>query len=268
MKLTTISLITTFSLAGVIGCERRPSVGDSRVTAAPGSTPNEVGRSLALPYETPIAARDSVQVAIPSDSISIGPYLEFVRRLSSITAAIGGPDDFEPDDWAHEPDTFSVTVGNEQYVIAPSGAGERRIGSSRHQLALPVEPGLFIERLAFTRIDGDPFFLVQETDQEGAGGFVVRLDSMTLKQKWKTYVPGFNIGIALRDGQYLYLTCIGFVGKLNTSNGQYAWRHDDLYATEKFNSFEAPRLRGDTVEFPSDGRTIRVDRETGRRHTP
>jgi len=165
-----------------------------------------------------------------------------------------------------EPDTFSLLVPGEQYVIAPSGIGYRPARADMPQrFVLPVDSALYIERLAFSRIDGDPVFVVQETDNEGAKGFVVRLDSATLTQRWMASIPGFNVGFALRDGQYLYVTCIGFVGKLDMNTGKYAWRHDDLYTTEKFNDFDRPRLRGDIVEFPAGNRVLRVERQNGRR---
>jgi hypothetical protein len=122
--------------------------------------------------------------------------------------------------------------------------------------------------LAFTRVDGDPVFVVQETDNEVGAGFVIRLDSLSLTQKWTAHVPGFNIGFPLLDGHDLYVTCIGFVGKLSLENGQYSWRFDDLYATEKFTAFDRPRIKGDTVDFPSGSRAVRVHRASGQRFAP
>jgi len=243
-----LSVVAAVCTASLVACERKPSPPPS--AAAPG-------------------ARASFELApVAADTITMGAYVQFVRPLRHLSLR-GDSNDFRPYNADTEPDTFSLLVPGEQYVIAPSGTAYRRAKPDTPQrFVLPVDTALFIERLAFTRIEGDPVFVIQETDNESAAGFVVRLDSASLMRRWMAGIPGFNIGFALREGRYLYVTCIGFIGKLDLSTGKYVWRHDDLYATEKFNNFDRPRIRGDTVEFPAGGRILRVERQTGRRFTP
>jgi hypothetical protein len=91
--------------------------------------------------------------------------------------------------------------------------------------------------------------------------------------KWKRPIPGFNIGQGLIDGDYAYVTCIGFIAKVNLKNGAFMWRHDNLYqrGSGAFNSFELPEVDGNVVIFrestdylPKKKATIRVQRDTGK----
>ena len=89
--------------------------------------------------------------------------------------------------------------------------------------------------------------------------------------KWKREIPAFNIGQGLIEDGNAYVTGIGFIGKLNLASGAYAWRHDDLYIEDAFNSFELPEITGDVVLFKeseSHYRTrvasIQVEKGSGR----
>jgi hypothetical protein len=250
--LRAIFTIAAVCVAGLAAC------GGNAVPPAPAVAP-----APASP-----GAPDLADFAVGSDTIAIGEYIQFVHPLRKLGVQPLDSDDFGPYDTEEQPDSFSFRVPGEWYLVGPFGAGHRLVSDLGSMLFLPVEPGLFIERLAFTRVDGDPVFVIQATDNEAGVGIVVRLDSLNLTRRWRADIPGFNVGFALRDGHHLYVSCIGFVGKLDLNSGRYVWRHDDLYATEQFNNFDRPRINGDAVEFPAGDRTFRVDRKTGRRLTP
>ena len=205
--------------------------------------------------------------AITADTIVITHYTQFVRPLRQLGVSPRDSNDFTPYNAGMEPDTFSFLADGQRYLVDPEGHAMRLTAAQTLQrFALSLDTGMHVERLGFTRVQGDPVFLYQQTDNEGASGFVARFDAITLHPKWAVRVPGFNVGFALVDGADLYVTCIGFVGKLDLFTGKYSWRHDNLYQTEGFNDFGRPRLIGDTVEVPANGRRLFVaDRGTGRR---
>jgi hypothetical protein len=204
---------------------------------------------------------------IPADTIVMSQYTQFARPLRRLGISPKDPDDFTPYSSEMESDTFSFVTVGEHYVIGPDGIGWRLINDQTQQpFVLPLDTGLYVERLGFTRFQGDPLFIYQQTDNEGASGWVARFDANTLRLKWSARVPGFNVGFALLDAAYLYVTCFGFVGKLDLSTGQYAWRHDNLYHTEGFNVFEHPKLTGDTLTIRANGgRLFLVEPRSGRR---
>jgi len=70
----------------------------------------------------------------------------------------------------------------------------------------------------------------------------------------------------LRDSSALYVTCIGFVGKIDLESGTFMWKYDNLYSHGAFNDFRTPRIAGDSVIFDSNGgHRFVVDRRDGRR---
>lgn len=199
------------------------------------------------------------------DTLRLSVYPQFVRPLEHLSRCPRVPGDFTSYTTDMEPEPFVFLVGAERYQLQPDGQGVRVVGTDAMPFAIPVDTGLHLERLTFTRFDDDPVFLYQITDNEVGTSRVARLDNASLRVKWVSKVPGFNLGYALRDGSHLYVTCIGFVGKLDLTDGRYLWRHDNLYQTERFNDFRPPRLAGDTVFFPAGRRRLPVDRQTGRR---
>jgi hypothetical protein len=110
----------------------------------------------------------------------------------------------------------------------------------------------------------------------GDGGFtrVLRLDGEDLRVLWSVHISAFNPSRGLVEESSVYLSAIGFVGKLDLENGNLLWQHDNLYerATGCFNSFNSPELIGSMVVFTESShrrhsederRQIRVDRKTG-----
>ena len=204
--------------------------------------------------------------AIQADTIVIFQYTSFVRPLRQLGVSPRDSSDFTPYNVDMEPDIFSFFVERERYLVEPEGqAFHLTAAEALQRFALPLDSGMHIERLSFIRFKGDPVFVYEQTDNEGGSGFVARLDATTTQLKWAVRVPGFNVSFALLDDSDLYVTCIGFVGKLDLSAGKYAWRHDNLYETERFNDFGRPRLSGGTITIPANGRLFVADRRTGRR---
>ena len=176
-------------------------------------------------------------------------------------------EDFRPFD-TNEPDSFVVELRPWTYVLGPSGAGERRDSSGRiTRFTIPIDSGgFFVNRLSVATIGSDPLFVYEETDNEGGAGFATRLDARALTVKWTLRLPGFNVGVARLDGGSLFVTCFGFVGRIDLSSGRYLWRLGNLYVTDSLNYFGAPALHGDTlVLYANAGRVLRVNSITGRR---
>lgn len=149
------------------------------------------------------------------------------------------------------PERFTFRDGTSDYVVRSDGRGERVTRDGRRRrFRIEVEKDNRIERLYFLPCQGDLLLVYEMTDGETGIGAVTRLSGDSLRRKWKASVLGFNVGVGLREGDDLYLTAIGFVGKLKLSDGRYAWKHDGLYQRYKaFNDFEVPRIEGDNVVF-------------------
>jgi len=124
----------------------------------------------------------------------------------------------------------------------------------------------------------DALLIYEITDDEGAAGVIVRLDSLSMSVKWQAHIHGFNVGDPLMHNGFLYLTCIGEVGKLDVLTGKYIWKIENLYRSQGlYNSFDKPFFAPSSdkiVAFPENKsglgsartiplQTLEVDDKTG-----
>lgn len=182
---------------------------------------------------------------------------------------VGGPSSPDPVAFEFEMNGFS-------YHIKVNGNGRRTKGAKTRRFNLALDAGGALDRVVyFSEYDGD-LLLVCEVgyDDDAGGGFVTLLEQPSMRALWKQPSLSFNVGEPLRDGRHLYVTGVGFVGRLDLGTGEFDWKHDDLYdpragGPKRYVSFEAPELRGDAVLFREQSvynprRTLVADRKTGK----
>jgi hypothetical protein len=173
-----------------------------------------------------------------------------------------------------DPHKFTFSLGDDRYIILSDGKGKRtRLGSDTEEFEVDSDEGV-IERIYYFKHNDDLFLTLGLSDVESGWGSVMRLDGKTLKPKWSTRLPGFNVGQGLVEDEFLYVTTIGFVAKLDMVSGKYIWKHDGLYkpgiissagfhGPGFFNDFEQPKLEGDVVIF-SESKPYTEHKETAR----
>lgn len=79
----------------------------------------------------------------------------------------------------------------------------------------------------------------------------------------------------MRSGATLYVTAIGFVGKLDLNSGRFAWKNAELARPGgMYTYFDRPRIEGGRVvfagkpqdpanPFPDESKVLLVDDRTG-----
>jgi len=169
--------------------------------------------------------------------------------------------------------SFEFSAGGFQYNVAENGIGHRSANNQRTFNLRLARHDYLMRELYFAEYEGDLLLIAEVSNGEYGMGFIARLDGTTLRMKWKRVIPGFNVGRGLLDGAYVYVTGIGFVGKVNLQSGAYAWRHENLYrrTISAFNAFELPEVEGDVVIFREAAHylrkkiaVIRVQRRRGK----
>lgn len=190
------------------------------------------------------------------------------QTVWAFTEVKGLPDEIEPS-------YFEFSASSYNYRILRNGRGGRTGGGSpARSFNLRLERDNYLDRAIYhAEYQGDVLLVCEVTDGVYGGGIVVRLDGRTLRTKWKRWLPAFNVGQGLVEGNYAYVTAIGFIGKINLNSGNYVWQHDNLYGQDDsaFNSFELPEIRGDIVLFRESENylrrrvaTIQIERRSGR----
>ena len=174
-----------------------------------------------------------------------------------------------------DPAPIDFSEGEYTYRITPDGKGvvKPRNGKSR-TLDLRLARGDVLQDYIYhAEYKGDLLLIYQAGDVEYSTGFIVRIDLKTLKLKWKGSLVGFNIGNGLIHEGYVYVTAIGFIGKVSLESGRFAWKHRNLYhrITTAFNSFDVPQVKDNTVVFKESPNHLRkkvaqviVNRTTGK----
>jgi outer membrane protein assembly factor BamB len=172
-----------------------------------------------------------------------------------------------------DPAAFEFEMGGFNYHVRQNGNGWRKKGEKTRRFNLRLDDG-GLERVYFHDYGGRLLLVCEVGDGGYGSGFVTLLEQPSMRGLWRQHIPGFNVGEPLREGRSLYVTGIGFVGKLDLGTGEFDWKQEDLYDTREgvpkhFNSFEKPELAGDTVLFReravyNQHKTLVVDKKTGK----
>lgn len=169
---------------------------------------------------------------------------------------------------------FEFEMKGFAYQVSANGNGRRAKGRKARGFNLHLDKGEAVTRLFYSESEGD-LLLLLHTDIEGVRlGFVTRLEQPSMRSLWRQRIPAGEISQPLRDGHDLYVTGLGFVGKLDLRTGDYAWQHDDLEferaeGPPPLHTFDEPELDGDAVLFRerpvyNPRRTLVLDRKSGK----
>ena len=93
-------------------------------------------------------------------------------------------------------------------------------------------------------------FLYEIKAADAGASWITKIRKNNLATEWQTPIPGFNLGEPLIDENHIYVSGIGFVGKVDLVKGNYTWRQDGLYTKYKANGFRRPHIMKDKVVFP------------------
>ena len=190
-------------------------------------------------------------------SVGIVRMASTAELSTAVTRGAAADDDVRPDH-------FSFSAGGFQYSLTARGLGHRSTpGRAPQRFQLRIDPGAWMERVWYLAVGRDIILVHEDADGEDGWGAVVRLTGERLRVRWSARIPGFNIGEAVIEGDDLYVTAIGFVGKLNVTSGRYAWAHKDLYRDGRFNSFKRPVVRDAWVTFTDGSNVITVEKRSG-----
>lgn len=206
------------------------------------------------------APRTSAQEARPAPKPDPSKVFQEAHRLNP---------DASPERWA-----FEFELDGFVYHVSANGNGRRTKKTKTRGFNLKLDRGESIARVFYTEVEGHVLLLLH-TNLSGVGvGFVTRLEQPSMRGLWRQRIPASDVGDPLRDGHDLYVSGMGFVGRLDLRTGVYVWEHDDLEVarrdeTPALHAFDAPELEGDAVLFRERAvynprRTLVLDRKSGK----
>lgn len=165
---------------------------------------------------------------------------------------------------------FVYTTNGYSYISRADGHSQSTAGNDRprnFQLRLGLHGHL--ERFYFVEHEADLLMIYEVSDEHSGWGYVVRFDQKTLKPRWIKPLSGLNIGPALIEGDYAYLTAANLLIKIDLRSGVFVWQQEDFQKQYALSSegFRLPSILGDRVFFQEDaesGKTLEVDKTTGK----
>lgn len=175
---------------------------------------------------------------------------------------------------APDAEAFEFEMNGFAYHVSANGNGRRTKGKKVRGFNLRLDRGEFITRALYTELEGD-LLLILHTNIAGIGlGFVTKLEQPSMRGLWRQRIPASDVGEPLREGHHLYVTGMGFVGRLDLRTGEYAWQYDDLEVVRgqeapALHTFGEPELDGDAVLFRerpvyNPRRTLVINKKSGK----
>lgn len=173
-----------------------------------------------------------------------------------------------------DPEAFEFEMRGFAYHVRHNGNGRRTKDKKTRGFNLRLDRGESIARVLYSEFEGD-LLLLLHTNIAGVGlGFVTKLEQPSMRGLWRQRIPASDVGSPLRDGHLLYVTGMGFVGKLDLRTGEYEWQHDDLEVVREewpqaLHTFGEPEVKGDAVLFRerpvyNPRRTLVIDKKSGK----
>ncbi len=163
------------------------------------------------------------------------------------------------------PNTPEIVYGDNSYSfqfnankcsveVSAGGQGEIEcVQGSKSVFCLKLFDGDYIENLTYYAYKEYLLIVYHIASEEHGGGALVLLNPLDGSFVWSTKIPGFNLNAGPIENDAIYITAIGFVGKLDLNQGRFLWYHEGLFQRNgSFSSFKAPRIQEDTIIFSEE----------------
>jgi len=126
-----------------------------------------------------------------------------------------------------------LVVDSDIFEFHTDGRGLASLHDGHVAFHIPVPPDGVAGGYRIAKTEYGVLIVVNYSFPDAGAAAVTLLDNSSLEVKWLTQIPAFNVLPAVRD-DHIYVSGVGFVSKIDLKNGDYVWRHDQLYDRETF----------------------------------
>jgi hypothetical protein len=140
----------------------------------------------------------------------------------------------------NRPDTMFLVLGGDSMFITPKGKVYKN-----KKLFFDIRSKLEIRKIFFQPTGENLVVFYEYSDADGGGSMAKKISAGQNKIIWETPIFAFNMAVPAIRGDFAYLSTMGFVGKLNMTDGKYAWNFENI--DKKYSSFNEPELLNDSV---------------------
>ncbi len=140
------------------------------------------------------------------------------------------------------PDTMHIQLGSDKILITPKGKAYKD-----GKLFFNIVPEDQITELFIYQIENDIIVLYVYSDGESCGSTAKRISLNQNRIIWSTHIYALNLARPAVKDNSVYISTLGFIGKLDLVNGKFIWKHEDLFVKGNYESFNEPEFMNDSL---------------------
>lgn len=139
-------------------------------------------------------------------------------------------------------DTNFINLQHQKLLVTPKGNV-----ISENKLLFEIHPKGNIQKIFPFFIEGDIVIIYSfSTLNNDSGSSAKRISLKNNTEIWEKSIYGFSLEPPVLVNGFIYLSTIGFIGKLNVKTGEFIWEFDDFFKNGNFISFNEPLFYKDS----------------------
>ncbi len=133
-------------------------------------------------------------------------------------------------------DTIFINLQHQRLLVTPKGNV-----ISENKLLFEINPKGDIQKIFPFLIEDDIIIIYSfSTPNNDSGSSAKRISLKNNTEIWEKSISGFNPEPPVLVNGFIYLSTIGFIGKLSVKTGEFIWVFDDFFKNGNFISFNEP----------------------------
>ena len=163
-------------------------------------------------------------------------------------------------------DTLVLKTNDTDFMISPLGRFKINSNDSiqlKTDFQVDSANLYIVDRAYLYETNEYNYVFFTDTEGDGATSWIQKIKKNPIESEYLKQIYGFNLGVPIIYKEFVYVSAIGFVGKINLQTGTYEWKHNNLYDGKKysFNSFDTVLVNESVVEFISENyQTQKIDK--------
>ena len=155
----------------------------------------------------------------------------------------------------YPPSKFTAKFEECYYDIEPNGLVTKHYKNTSDSVVFQLDVTKYcsLEYVEVCHFENSLLILFTDTDNESSASSLTKYNMINLNKEWTINSLGFNLSPMKIANDFVYLSSMGNITKVNLKGGKIIFQFNDLYdnATYAFNSFSGIQFKKDTVIFLS-----------------
>ncbi len=158
---------------------------------------------------------------------------------------------------------FKFQVGDSEFFFNHDGQFTITINDVEKIGKIDFDEYFEIKRLFYFTASTNLYTFIECTN--GVEGYIQTnsIDLENLDIKWTHKSGGLNLSESLIEGNSAYVGHLGFIGRIDLSNGQEIWSIPNVYEQYKIILVKKIETEGTSVNFKAGSKILSFNKETG-----